>query len=135
MQKGNGDRLMTPEEATLLAADFEQAIISAEDIAETLPLTQGEGSIYRKDEETGAVSHEKVFTGAEHARVNFKMTMPKLQGPDFTMFIEAAKNITLSNMTKTVKTFSDEDIEKVNSGGIIGSLANEIIKKNHSENE
>ena len=123
---------MTPEEATLLAEDFEQAIISAEEIAEVLPLTQGDGSIYRKDE-TGAVNHEKVVTGAEHARVNFKMSMPKLQGPDFATFMEAAQYIMETGNIKPVKTYSEADIESVNSGGIIGSLANEIVKKKHSE--
>ena len=83
---------MTPEEALMLAEDFEQAI-SAEDIEEMLPLTEGDGSVYRKDE-AGEVNHEKVSTGAEHARVTFKMAMPKLQGPDFATFMEAAKHLT-----------------------------------------
>lgn len=123
---------MTPEEAVLLAEEFEQ-IISAEDIAETLPLTQGDGSIYRKDEETGQVNHEKVSLGAEHARVDFKMSMPKLQSPDFSKFIEAAKSFTEDTEIKTVKTYSEEDIEKVNTGGIIGAIANEMIKKKHGQ--
>ena len=46
---------MTPEETALLTEELEQAI-SAEDIAEILPLTQGDGSVYRKDEETGKVT-------------------------------------------------------------------------------
>ena len=58
---------MTPEQTAMLAEEIERTI-SAEDIEEVLPLTQGDGSIYRKDE-TGAVCHEKVVTGAETARV------------------------------------------------------------------
>ena len=54
--------------------DNEQ-LITLEEISEVLPLTQGDGSIYRKDE-TGHVNHEKISTGAEKARVSFKMTMP-----------------------------------------------------------
>lgn len=121
---------MTPEEAMLLAEDFEQAI-SAEDIEEVLPLTQGEGSVYRKDEETGKVNHEKVSTGAEKARVSFKMSMPKLQSPDFKSFMEAARHLKETGVVKFVKTYSDDDIEKVKTGGIIGAMANEIIKKKH----
>lgn len=121
---------MTPEQAALLAEDFEQSI-SAEDIAEVLPLTQGEGSVYRKDE-TGTVNHEKVVTGAEHARVNFRMSLPKLQGPDFTTFKNAAEYLSATGYIKPVKKYSEEDIESVNSGGIIGSMANEIIKKKHT---
>ncbi len=123
---------MTPEEAMLLAEDFEQAI-SAEDIEEILPLTQGEGSIYRKDEATGKVNHEKVSTGAEKARVSFKMSMPKLQSPDFKSFMEAAKHLKETGVVKFVKTYSDEDIERVKTGGIIGALANEIVKKKHGQ--
>ena len=124
---------MTPEEAVLLAEEFEH-IISAEDIAETLPLTQGDGSIYRKDEETGEVNHEKVVVGAEHARVNFKMSMPKLQGPNFSKFIEAARTLSeFKPEEDLVKKYSDTDIEKVNTGGIIGTIANEMIKKKHGE--
>lgn len=122
---------MTPEQTAMLAEDLEQ-FISAEDIAEVLPLTQGDGSVYRKDE-TGAVNKEKVVTGAEHARVNFKMTMPKLQSPDFKTFIAAAKSVAETGTVKFVKTYSDDDIERVKTGGIIGAMANQIIKKQHGQ--
>lgn len=125
---------MTPEEAALLTEELEQAI-SAEDIAEVLPLTQGDGSVYRKDEETGKVNHEKVSTGAETARVSFKMTMPKLQSPDFKSFLDAAKSMAETGTIKMVKTYSDDAIEKVNTGGIIGNIANKIVKKQHGENQ
>ena len=123
---------MTPEQAALLADELDTAI-SVEDIEEVLPLTQGDGSVYRKDE-TGAVNHEKVVTGAETARVNFKMTMPKLQSPDFKSFMEAAKHLKDTGVVKFVKTYSDDDIEKVKTGGIIGAMANEIIKRQHGKN-
>ena len=92
---------MTPEQTALLAQELEEAI-SVEDIEETLPLTQGDGSIYRKDD-TGAVNHEKVVTGAENARVSFKMAMPKLQSPDFKNFLDAAKNLAETGTIKFVK--------------------------------
>lgn len=123
---------MTPEETALLTEELEQAI-SAEDIAEILPLTQGDGSVYRKDEETGKVNHEKVSTGAETARVTFKMSMPKLQSPDFKSFLDAAKSLAETGTIKMVKTYSDDAIEKVNTGGIIGNIANKIVKKQHGE--
>ena len=123
---------MTPEETALLTEELEQAI-SAEDIAEILPLTQGDGSVYRKDEETGKVNHEKVSTGAETARVSFKMSMPKLQSPDFKSFLDAAKSLAETGTIKMVKTYSDDAIEKVNTGGIIGNIANKIVKKQHGE--
>lgn len=123
---------MTPEETALLTDELEQAI-SAEDIAEILPLTQGDGSVYRKDEETGKVNHEKVSTGAETARVSFKMTMPKLQSPDFKSFLDAAKSLAETGTIKMVKTYSDDAIERVNTGGIIGNIANKIVKKQHGE--
>ena len=123
---------MTPEETALLTEELEQAI-SAEDIAEILPLTQGDGSVYRKDEETGKVNHEKVSTGAETARVTFKMSMPKLQSPDFKSFLDAAKNLAQTGTIKMVKTYSDDAIERVNTGGIIGNIANKIVKKQHGE--
>jgi hypothetical protein len=123
---------MTPEETALLTEELEQAI-SAEDIAEILPLTQGDGSVYRKDEETGKVNHEKVSTGAETARVTFKMSMPKLQSPDFKSFLDAAKSLAQTGTIKMVKTYSDDAIEKVNTGGIIGNIANKIVKKQHGE--
>ena len=122
---------MTPEQTAMLAQDLEQ-YISAEEIAEALPLTQGDGSVYRK-EETGAVNKEKVVTGAETARVNFKMTMPKLQSPDFKSFMEAAKHLKETGVVKFVKTYSDDDIERVKTGGIIGAVANEIVKKTHGQ--
>ena len=124
---------MTPEETALLTEELEQ-VISAEDIAEVLPLTQGDGSVYRKDEETGKVNHEKVSTGAETARVNFKMSMPKLQSPDFKSFLDAAKSLAETGTIKMVKTYSDDAIEKVNTGGFIGNIANKIVKKQHGEN-
>ncbi len=122
---------MTPEQTAQLALAVEH-VISAEDIAETLPLTQGDGSIYRKDE-TGAVNHEKVVTGAEHARINFRMSMPKLSSPDFKSFMNAAKSIAETGTIKFVKTYSNDDIEKVKTGGIIGDIANQIIKKQHGQ--
>ena len=121
---------MTPEQTAMLAEEIKT--ISAEEIEEVLPLTQGDGSVYRKDE-TGAVNHEKVVTGAERARVSFKMSMPKLQGPDFKTFMEAAKHLKETGVVKYVKTYSDDDIEKVNTGGIIGAMANQIIKKQHGQ--
>jgi hypothetical protein len=108
--------------------------ISAEDIAEVLPLTQGDGSVYRKDEVTGEVSHDKVVTGAETARIRFSMTMPKLQSPDFKSFMEAAKNLKETGSTKPeTKKYSDDDIERVKTGGIIGAMANKIVKKKHGQ--
>ena len=76
---------MTPEQTALLQDAINQ-VISADDIAEVLPLTEGDGSIYRKDE-TGVVNHTKVVTGAEHERVNFNMSMPKLSSHDFKTFM------------------------------------------------
>jgi len=121
---------MTPEQTALLAEAVER-VITAEEIEETLPLTQGDGSVYRKDE-TGNVSHTKVITGAEHARVTFKMSMPQLSSPDFKAFMAAAKNI-MKNGTIYVAAYSDSDIEKVNTGGITGSIANEMIKRKYGE--
>lgn len=123
---------MTPEQTAMLAEEIEK-VISAEDIEEILPLTQGDGSIYRKDEETGIVNHEKVVTGAETARTTFKMSMPKLQSPDFKNFMEAAKHLKETGVIKLAKTYSNDDIEKVKTGGIIGAMANEIIKKKHGQ--
>lgn len=111
----------------------EEMRITAEEIAEVLPLTQGEGSLYRKDEETGKVNHTKVSTGAEKARTTFKMSMPKLASPDFKSFIAAAKAVAETGTIAFVKTYSDEDIERVKTGGIIGAMANQIIKKQHGQ--
>ena len=111
----------------------EEMRITAEDIAEALPLTQGEGSLYRKDEETGKVNHTKVSTGAEKARVSFKMSMPKLSGPDFKGFIEAAKAVAETGTIAFVKTYSDDAIEKVKTGGITGAIANQLIKNKYGE--
>jgi len=122
---------MTPEQTALLQDSVNQ-LISADDIAEVLPLTEGDGSIYRKDE-TGSVSHSKVVKGAEHARVNFRMTMPTLSGQDFKMFMEAAKNLANSDVSKIVRMYSETDIDKVNTGGITGEIANRIIKKQHGQ--
>ncbi|GEM_PF-5578798 len=125
---------MTPEETALLENSVEQ-VISASDIEEVLPLTQGDGSIYRKDETTGKVNHEKVDTGAETARVSFKMSMPKLSSPDFKAFMNAAKSIAETGTIKFVKTYSDDDIERVKTGGITGAIANKIIKKQHGQKQ
>ena len=111
--------------------DNEQ-LITLEEISEVLPLTQGDGSIYRKDE-TGQVNHEKISTGAEKARVSFKMTMPKLSSPDFKSFISAAKSIAETGTTAFVKTYSQSDIDKVKTGGITGAIANQMIKKKYGE--
>lgn len=107
-----------------------ETLITLEEIAEVLPLTQGDGSTYRKDEE-GHVNHEKVSTGAEKARVNFKMSMPKLSSPDFKSFISAAKQIAETGTAAFVKTYSDSDIDKVKTGGITGAIANQMIKKKY----
>lgn len=109
-----------------------EKMINIEDIEEVLPLTQGDGSVYRKDE-TGNVSHEKVSTGAETARVSFKMSMPKLSSPDFKSFISAAKSIAETGTAAFVKTYSQSDIDRVKTGGITGAIANEIVKKKYGE--
>lgn len=113
------------------AIDNDQ-LITLEEIAEVLPLTQGDGSVYRKDE-TGHVNHEKVSTGAEKARVSFKMSMPKLSSPDFKSFISAAKQIAETGTAAFVKTYSESDIDKVKTGGITGAIANQMIKKKYGE--
>jgi hypothetical protein len=109
-----------------------ERLITLEEIEEVLPLTQGDGSIYRKDE-TGHVNKEKVTTGAEKARVSFKMSMPKLSSPDFKTFISAAKQIAETGTIALVKTYSDSDIDKVKTGGITGAIANEMIKKKYGQ--
>lgn len=111
--------------------NYEQ-LITLEDIAEVLPLTQGEGSFYRKDE-TGHVNHEKVSTGAETARVSFQMTMPKLSSPDFSNFISAAKHLTETNSLNAIKAYSKSDINKVKTNSITGAIANNIIKEKYSK--
>jgi hypothetical protein len=111
----------------------ENTVISLEEIAEVLPLTQGDGSVYRKDEETGVVNHEKVSTGAEKARVSFKMSMPKLASPDFKSFIAAAKAVAETGTIAFVKTYSDDDIDRVKTGGITGAIANKLIKNKYGE--
>lgn len=122
---------MTPEETEMFMQEVEQ-VISAEEIEEILPLTEGNGSIYRKDE-TGSVSHEKVVQGAEHARINFRMRMPEIHSPDFKKFISDVTQLAETGSIKTAKTFSADAIESVKTGGIIGSIANEIIKSKHGE--
>ncbi|MCM1265723.1 MAG: hypothetical protein NC200_05945 [Candidatus Gastranaerophilales bacterium] len=107
--------------------------VTAEDIAEVLPLTQGEGSLYRKDEETGKVNHTKVSTGAETARTSFKMSMPKLSSPDFKSFIAAAKSVAEAGSIAFVKTYSDDAIDRVKTGGITGAIANKLIKNKYGE--
>ena len=122
---------MTPEETALFMQEVEH-VISAEDIAEALPLTEGDGSIYRKDEE-GNVCPEKVVQGAEHERVNFRMRMPEIHSPDFKKFLSDVNQLVETGTIKTAKTFTAEAIESVKTGGIIGSIANEIIKSKHGE--
>lgn len=109
-----------------------EQLLTVEDIAEVLPLTQGDGSVYRKDD-TGKVNHEKVSTGAEKAKVSFKMSMPKLSSPDFKSFISAAKQIAETGTIAFVKTYSESDIDKVKTGGITGAIANQMIKKKYGE--
>lgn len=111
----------------------ENTVITAEEIAEVLPLTQGEGSLYRKDEETGKVNHTKVTSGAETTRANFKMSMPKLASPDFKSFIQAAKSIAETGTIAFIKTYSDDDIDRVKTGGITGAIANKLIKDKYGK--
>ena len=42
-------------------------------------------------------------------------------------------NEELDSVKAAKKTYSNDDIEKVKSGGIIGAMANEIIKQKHGE--
>ena len=82
------------------------------------------------DEATGRF---KISTGAEKARVSFKMTMPKLSSPDFKSFISAAKSIAETGTAAFVKTYSQSDIDKVKTGGITGAIANQMIKNKYGE--
>jgi hypothetical protein len=101
----------------------------------SLLITMGaQGFIKSTYSKYSTVMSKKGMTGAETARVNFKMTMPKLQSPDFKSFMEAAKHLKDTGVVKFVKTYSDDDIEKVKTGGIIGAMANEIIKRQHGKN-
>ena len=59
--------------------------------------------------------------------------LPKLQGPDFATFMEAAKHLKETGVVKFVKKYKDDDIEKVKTEGFIGAMANEIIKKKHGQ--
>jgi len=102
---------------------------------DALYYTEGEGSEYRTtvDENgTKRVNKEKVVKGAERAKVDFKFSLPKLTGPSWDDFKDAFKMVATTGTIQ--QAFYDSgDIEKVNTGGFIGNIANKVIQKKYGQ--
>lgn len=101
------------------------------DIEDTLPLTEGDGSIYRKDND-GKVNLEKVVSGAVNAAKNFKIVKPSIEGIDFNKFKDAFKNVKISKEEFLAK-YNKDEIESVNKGGVVSDIANKIIKNKYGD--
>lgn len=92
----------------------------------TLPLTVGgKEADYRKDE-NGRVSHQKVEENAIKIGSNIKI--PEHSGQNFLDWIKGYNDVAT---TGSIQTWSNETIEGVNTGGLIGNIANQIIKNKH----
>jgi len=101
------------------------------EIEETLPYTEGDGSVYRKDEK-GNINIEKVVNGAVTAVKNFKIAKPEIDGVDFKKFAKTLKNLNITE-EEFRERYAEKDIEGVNTGGIVGDIANEIIRNKYSD--
>ncbi|MCD8378180.1 MAG: hypothetical protein LUB59_05275 [Candidatus Gastranaerophilales bacterium] len=99
---------------------------------EALPLTVGDGSEYRTDvDDRGIkrVNKEKIVQGMKAAVNTYKPELPTLSGAKFVAFVKAAKTVAQGYLPQ----YTDDDITKVNSGGIIGNIANNLIKNKYGE--
>lgn len=91
----------------------------------TLPLTVGgKEADYRKN-----ISHSEISRRAIEIGSNFNMKIPELSGQNFLDWINGYNDVAT---TGSIQTWSKETIEGVNTGGLIGNIANQIIKNKHS---
>lgn len=111
-----------------MAAETKEREDLIAEMEEVLPLTVGDGSVYRTETDNEGVRHvnkEKVMITGQQLGNQIK---PNWKGlPRFT---EDYKYIASTGRTKT---YSHETISKVNTGGIVGNLANQVIKNKYGQ--
>lgn len=95
---------------------------------EVLPLTVGDGSEYRTETDERGVRHVKKEKIINTGRQLAPQIKPNWKGlPKFT---EDYKCVVQKGH---VKTYSNKVIKGVNTGGVIGNIANKFIQKQYGE--
>lgn len=94
----------------------------------TLPYTVGDKAGYRTDVEGNRLTSTDFKNIASKIGDNFKLRTPRLSGQNFLDWVKGYNDVAT---TGTIQTYSNEEIESVNTGGFIGNLANAFIKQQH----
>lgn len=94
----------------------------------TLPYTVGDKAGYRIDEKGNRLTSTDFKNIAFKIGDNFKLRTPRLSGQNFLDWVKGYNDVAT---TGTIQTYSNEEIESVNTGGFIGNLANAFIKQQH----
>lgn len=94
----------------------------------TLPYTVGDKAGYRTDVEGNRLTSTDFKNIASKISDNFKLRTPRLSGQNFLDWVKGYNDVAT---TGTIQTYSNEEIESVNTGGFIGNLANAFIKQQH----
>lgn len=94
----------------------------------TLPLTVGDKAGYRTDVEGNRLTSTDFKNIAIKIGDNFKLKTPIPSGQNFLDWVKGYNDVAT---TGSIQTWSNETIEGVNTGGLIGNIANQIIKNKH----
>lgn len=94
----------------------------------TLPYTVGDKAGYRTDVEGNRLTSTDFKNIAIKIGDNFKLKTPIPSGQNFLDWVKGYNDVAT---TGSIQTWSNETIEGVNTGGLIGNIANQIIKNKH----
>lgn len=94
----------------------------------TLPYTVGDKAGYRTDVEGNRLTSTDFKNIALKIGGKFNLKPPIPSGQNFLDWVKGYNDVAT---TGTIQTYSNEEIESVNTGGFIGNLANAFIKQQH----
>lgn len=94
----------------------------------TLPYTVGDKAGYRTDVEGNRLTSTDFKNIALKIGGKFNLKTPIPSGQNFLDWVKGYNDVAT---TGTIQTYSNEEIESVNTGGFIGNLANAFIKQQH----
>lgn len=94
----------------------------------TLPYTVGDKAGYRTDEKGNRFTSTDFKNIASKIGDKFKLKPPIFSDQNYIDWIKGYNDVAT---TGTIQTYSNEEIERVNTGGFIGNLANALIKQQH----
>lgn len=96
----------------------------------TLPYTVGDKAGYRTDEKGNRFTSTDFKNIASKIGANFNLSTPRLSGQNFLDWVKGYNDVAT---TGTIKTYSNEEIDRVKGNSLSSIVANAWIKKQYGQ--